>query len=344
LTSPSQSPAEFGQTINHWFELHRRDLPWRRERSPYRVWIAEVMLQQTIVPVVVKRFDEWMERFPSVEVLAGAAESDVIVAWEGLGYYSRVRNLHRAAQLIVERFGGEFPRNRADLEALPGIGEYTASAILSIAIDLPIPALDVNVRRVMARYFGAGMTPRDVHDFLTEAASATSPSVAGEALMELGQLVCTARNPVCGDCPLFETCKTRGELPEEAEKRSRRASVNRRSEIALVVTYADRILIKPAGTEGLFAGLNLLPTLAFTDLTRADLIIGEFLGYDKPLNVKLLTPVTHHFTTNAVKLHPVSVELEEYVAPPEGYGWFPLETISSKAFPSAHRKILRQIR
>jgi len=335
-------PFQFGDLIRLWFSENARDLPWRRERTPYRVWIAEVMLQQTVVPAVAKRFDQWMKLFPTVEALSEAAESEVLAAWEGLGYYSRARNLHKTAQIITQKYGGAFPNDRESLEALSGIGSYTTAAILSMAFDQPVPALDVNVRRVMSRFFGETRTDREVTGFLTEVAIASSPTAAGEALMELGQLICTGRNPNCNNCPFINFCKTRGELASEVERRDKRKTINRRDEIVVVALQAGSILIKPAGKEGLFAGLNLLPTLSTIDLADIEKRVTDYIGEMNVLRIERLKPVMHYFTTNAVRLNPVLVYVKNLQQSSDGFKWAALSTLSTMAFPSAHRKILEQ--
>jgi A/G-specific adenine glycosylase len=202
-----------------WHNTHQRDLPWRTapagERNPYAVWISEVMLQQTRVEVVIGYYNRWMERFPTVQALAAAELQEVLKAWEGLGYYARARNLHRAAQVIVAEHGGIFPSDRAALLALPGIGEYTVGALLSIAYNQPEPLLDGNVKRVLSRILDLDqpidqpavlrLLWRNARQFVAAAA----PGEAGacnEAVMELGALICTPQSPRCLLCPLQELC------------------------------------------------------------------------------------------------------------------------------------------
>ncbi len=227
--SVTERMNDFVSRLLAWYEQHRRHLPWRDHSNPYAVWVSEVMLQQTRVEAVIPYFERWMARFPTLQSLAEASEQEVLRLWEGLGYYSRARNLHRAAQMVMEQFGGVLPRSAEALQRLPGIGRYTAGAIASIAFGLDKPALDGNVRRVYARLFDLEL-PVDSPEGerrLWELATAHLPSGrAGEfnqALMDLGATLCLPRRPRCGRCPLREDCLAyqRGVQEERPRRRLR---------------------------------------------------------------------------------------------------------------------------
>ena len=198
-------------TLLRFYDTRRRALPWRAQPEPYGVWISEVMLQQTRVDAVLPYYRAWMERFPDLATLAGAGVDDVLRAWEGLGYYARARNLHRAALMVRDRFGGELPASAAGLRELPRVGEYTAGAVASIAYGEVVSAVDGNVRRVMARLFDER---EPTTSWLRERAGALvdpeRPGDFNQALMDLGATVCTARAPVCGVCPLAPDCLAAG--------------------------------------------------------------------------------------------------------------------------------------
>jgi A/G-specific adenine glycosylase len=204
--------STFSTLLLSWYKTHARQLPWRENRNPYRIWVSEIMLQQTRVETVVPYFERWMEFFPTVETLAKASQQEVLAAWEGLGYYSRARNLQRTAQVLITEYGGELPKDPTALRKLPGIGRYTAGAIASIAFSLDEPALDGNIRRVLARVFNVDLPARSPQGEkrLWELAEANLPSGhAGEynqALMDLGATICTPRSPVCTECPLTGIC------------------------------------------------------------------------------------------------------------------------------------------
>jgi A/G-specific adenine glycosylase len=201
-------PGLFHAPLLTWFRRHKRDLPWRRNSDPYRVWVSEVMLQQTTVRVVTPYFERFVETFPSVEALAQATEDEVLASWSGLGYYRRARNLHRGAQHIVSAHGGRFPTSLDAALSIPGVGLYTASAVLSISASSPLPVVDGNVKRVLARLVAVGWT-RDA-PYLSLAHALLfhpSPGMWNEALMELGAIVCTPKKPACDMCPLSSYCR-----------------------------------------------------------------------------------------------------------------------------------------
>lgn len=230
------------RALNQWFATSQRVLPWRSEPTLYRVWISEIMLQQTQVVTVVPYFERFLRKFPSVELLAAVDEADVLALWAGLGYYSRARNLRRAAQQIVA--AGDFPRDREGWEALPGVGPYTAGAILSIALDLPEAILDGNVERVLSRVHRVDRAAGDAayksalwdhsRELVAVAAhEGVKPSVLNQALMELGAVICTPRSPRCGECPIAADCEARrgGVQAEYPPRKARKAWVDVREEV-----------------------------------------------------------------------------------------------------------------
>lgn len=251
-----------------WFRRERRELPWRASRDPYRVWISEAMLQQTRVDVVVGYYTRFLARFPTLDALAKAPVDDVLAAWSGLGYYRRARTLHAAARAIVEQHGGRFPSTRESVLELPGIGPYTAGAVLSIAFDAPEALVDGNVARVLARLFE--IDDEDASAAFQERAWSLARALvpakgAGEwnqALMELGALVCTPRNARCDECPLAARCRARdhGRVDELPRKRARRASVEVELTGAWIEAHGTLVLERRAD-GGRMAGLWQLPTI-----------------------------------------------------------------------------------
>ena len=263
--------AGLQRTLGRWFREQRRDLPWRRSRDPYAIWISEAMLQQTRVETVLGYYARFLERFPTVAALAEASEDQVLALWSGLGYYSRARSLHRAARGIVAQHGGELPRTREEWLALPGVGAYTAGAVLSIAFGQPEAAVDGNVQRVFARLFaledaqGSPVLARDCWTL----ARALVPAPGGEctpgdwnqALMELGARVCTPRSPACASCPVRRSCVARaaGREHELPRPRARPAVLDVRLEILVARRDGEVLLVRrPAG--GRMAGLWEFPT------------------------------------------------------------------------------------
>jgi len=212
LTSAMPIPPPIGvrRVLLAWYSRHRRPLPWRENRDPYRVWVSEIMLQQTRVGAVLTRYQQFLKQFPSVEALASARRASVLAAWSGLGYYRRARNLHAAAKLVVGRRKGKFPRTFDEWQELPGIGRYTAAAIASIAFDEPRAALDGNVRRVLVRLLGQRRPPGALWQAAQQLLDPTRPGDFNQAMMELGATICLPASPRCPKCPIESFCRSRG--------------------------------------------------------------------------------------------------------------------------------------
>ncbi len=212
----AKSFASFRRWLLKWYDEHRRDLPWRQTRDPYRIWLSEIMLQQTRVAAVLEHYRIFLERFPDVDALAAATEDSVLAAWSGLGYYRRARMLHRCAKEIMQRHAGSFPQSAELLLQLPGIGRYTAAAIASIAFCEPVAVVDGNVERVLRRLSGMELTKEQNWRQAQAMLAPVRPGDFNQAMMELGARVCVPREPRCLMCPVRKHCATQGELPREA--------------------------------------------------------------------------------------------------------------------------------
>lgn len=269
----AQDLAPSGELLR-WYDRHARVLAWRvrapARPDPYRVWLAEIMLQQTTVAAVGPYFQRFVERWPTVGHLAEAAPEDVLAAWAGLGYYSRARNLHRCARQIVETHGGRFPESEAELLKLPGIGPYTAAAIAAIAFDRPAVVVDGNVERVIARMFAIATPLPAAKAAIREAAAALAPAVRpgdyAQALMDLGATICVPRQPRCMLCPWAHRCaaRRRGE-PERFPAKAGRKARPRRAGIAFVVTRPDgAVWLRRRAEKGLLGGMLGVPTTEWT--------------------------------------------------------------------------------
>lgn len=304
--------------------------PWRKDRTAYRVWVAEVMLQQTVLAAVAPRFEEWVRRFPDVRALAGASEREVVRAWEGLGYYRRARNLHAAARRIVAEHGGEVPSDPEVLRGLPGFGDYTAAAVASIAFGRRVVAVDANVRRIVMRLrgwrsWGAART-RTAKAWLASLMPSRCPGDFNEALMELGQTLCRPGVTDCGRCPLRGVCATarRGGLRRRRGRRPRPGPTELRS-FALVALRGREVLLRP-GRGGLFEGLWTLPRYAawprrFRRLAK----VGE---------------VTHTYTRFRERLEVWLAELRGGARKEDGV-FVDLDEAERFPMPSAHRRALK---
>ncbi len=259
-------PQELASILLPWYDAHQRPLPWRQNPTPYRVWVSEIMLQQTRIEAARGYFERFMAALPTVEALAAASEEQVLKLWEGLGYYSRARNLRRAAQIIVEDHGGTLPMEVTALRKLPGIGEYTAGAIASIAFDRPEPAVDGNVLRICARLtmcpdsIGDPAVKKRFHQQLREQYPATRCGDFTSAIMELGETVCVPGTPDCDACPFAGICMARAagqqtDYPIMPEKKPRKIQPH----TVFILRCGDRVALRQRSAHGLLAGLWELP-------------------------------------------------------------------------------------
>jgi A/G-specific adenine glycosylase len=359
-----------------WFSANARDLPWRRTRDPYAIWVSEIMLQQTQVKTVMPYWERWMRELPTIKAAASASPAKIHKFWEGLGYYTRVRNLQKAARQIVEKHNGKFPNNFDDVLALPGIGRYTAGAICSIAFNQPTPILDGNVIRVLTRVFGIGKNPREkktnarlwqlAEELVGRAVpcpprrgrdTAPSHSSLNQSLMELGALVCTPRQPQCPVCPVKKLCVAFCEgRVTELPSLGKRATATARRFIAFVVERNGNILVRqrPAGVVN--AQLWEFPNAESID-TKPDVkeIFKSIFGIEPP-EVQPFCTVKHSITRYRITLEAFHVHLggTSYTSPlpksaksgthktrPAVTGiWKTPAQMQSLAFTSAHRKVL----
>jgi len=252
------------KNLLRWYERNKRRLPWRSDPAPYRVWVSEIMLQQTQVRTVLPYFERFLARFPDVGSLAAASEQEVLAEWAGLGYYGRARNIHRAAQKIAGEFGGVFPSTPGEWLSLPGIGEYTAGAILSIAFNQPHPVVDGNVRRVMSRLTGLMEPPRESRFWELAAAwvPRDRPSDFNQALMELGALVCLPSGPRCGDCPVASMCAARKlGIQEKIPMRAMPRKAQSVDLVVLAIQHRGSILVSSGTPAPYIPGPFCLPSL-----------------------------------------------------------------------------------
>jgi A/G-specific adenine glycosylase len=258
-SSPGTDLSVFRRALLAWYDENRRDLPWRKTRDPYRIWLSEIMLQQTRVAAVLQHYRLFLKRFPNVRTLAAAPESAVLAVWSGLGYYRRARMLRHCAQEIIGQHRGRFPQSSETLQALPGIGRYTAAAIASIAFAEPVAVVDGNVERVLQRLAGSNLTSKDTWQRAQSLLSQSRPADFNQAMMELGAMVCTPRQPKCDACPLRKWCATQGEAPRTTTPQSQS-----RKEIWCTLDQRDghiRLVQRPAKSS-LMASMWELPQSA----------------------------------------------------------------------------------
>lgn len=262
--------SEVACRLLQWYDAVKRDLPWRENTDPYRVWVSEIMLQQTRVEAVKPYYARWMAAFPSVTALAAAPEEAVLAAWQGLGYYSRARNLHQAAREVTASYGGVMPSEPAAIQELPGIGEYTAGAIASIAYNCRVPAVDGNVLRIYSRLYRigedilSGKVKKQITALVAADIDAARPGDFNQALMDLGSAVCIPGTPRCGDCPLTAVCQalTAGEAHLLPVRRKKKPPTPVKLAAAVIVTEAG-VLLQRRPARGLLAGMWEFPTTEY---------------------------------------------------------------------------------
>lgn len=344
----------FTQRLLDWYDAHRRDLPWRRAPEPYAVWVSEIMAQQTQMDRVVDYFTRWMAVFPDVASLARADEEEVLRLWEGLGYYSRARNMRKAAAVIMDEYGGAFPADPVHIRSLPGVGEYTAGAVASIAFGLPEPAVDANVLRVFARVLDldAPVRSKEVRTVVEETVRSLMPGDrAGDftqALMELGALVCS-KNPRCAECPVSGQCaalaaSTVAERPVvPAPKKTVRINMS-----TGVLLHQDRVLIQKRLPDDVWPGLWEFPGGGIElGETPKQAVAREFMEEVELAvsPVEDITTLTYSYTKYRVTMHCFLCRFENGAGEPvfnEAVtgGFVTPDELSGYAFPAGHRRLI----
>ncbi len=343
-------PSEIASLLLAWYATAGRDLPWRHTRDPYRIWLSEIMLQQTGVDTVVPYYQRFLERFPTVEKLAAAPLDAVIALWAGLGYYSRARNLHAAARVVAERRGGAFPEDLAGLQSLPGVGRSTAGAILSIAFNRKGPILDGNVRRVLCRLIALRDDPRNASSerLLWQWAEAMTPADRphdyAQAIMDLGATVCTPRDPRCPGCPLALLCRGRvlgieGELPARRVKKI----IPQREQVALLIRRGSTFLVCKRPLQGMLGGLWEFPATELGKGESAEGAADRFLR-DLGLNVRLspVGEVRHVYSHFRLLVHVYRGDCQgaAVIAEGEESRWVGVDKLARLPLHGAHKKIL----
>ena len=324
LVSPKKQLAIQNRLLA-WFSRYRRDMPWRSQKSPYRTFVSEIMLQQTQVKTVIPYFERWMKIFPDIETLARSPIDRVLKLWEGLGYYSRARNFHKAAQIIADKFAGKIPSDYETLLALPGIGKYTAGAIASIAFQKRVPLVDGNVARVFSRLFLIRqdiLKPKTQALFYELAASLVpekNPGDFNQALMELGSLVCFTEMPNCAACPIAAQCLARKKRCQEALPIKSKAAKKETLKLAVgIVKRNGHILVRKRPNQGIWAGLWEFPNIELSHEKNPGLKLRQALNQKLRLPLQKIrsgTPFVHHLTHRAISFYPFIFQTGAHAKP-----------------------------
>lgn len=355
-SAPGTDPG-FAQAVIEWQRRHgRHSLPWQGSREPYRIWLSEVMLQQTQVSAVIPYYTRFLEQFPDVLALANAPQSEVMALWSGLGYYSRARNLHRCAQIVRDAHGGKFPGTAAELAELPGIGRSTAAAIAAFAYGERAAILDGNVKRVLCRVFGIEGWPgtRAVEEDLWRRAEALLPDEAEpgalaaamqsytQGLMDLGAGLCTRGQPACEACPLTQRCVAHatGRAAQLPTPRPKKTNPHRTAHM-LLLTHNDQVLLEQRGPSGIWGGLLSLPEVANSEADEQE-VKRLAAAHGRIREVRPLPPVTHVFTHFTLHFTPWLVELDQRydMCGESALQWTAMSGLQQAALPAPVKKLL----
>jgi A/G-specific adenine glycosylase len=343
--STDERPGIASRLLAWHAQAGRHDLPWQRDRNAYRVWVSEVMLQQTQVSTVIPYFERFMRRFPDVRALADAPDDEVLHLWTGLGYYARARNLLRAARVVRDAHGGEFPRDIDAVIGLPGIGRSTAGAILALSDDQRHPILDGNVKRVLARYHAVDGAPDEAATLssLWDLAEANTPAkevaTYTQAIMDLGATVCTRGKPRCAECPLARDCRAHssGRETEFPAPKARRAARKQKHSVMVVAKRADRVLLVQRPPSGIWGGLWCLPE--FGDREAAAAFVSEELGIAG--STRALPDIEHSFTHFDLVITPLVARCRDTSSVRDGGTmWYDLREPARVGLPAPIQKLL----
>lgn len=381
LLTLAESLADFAHKLVMWFEMNQRPLPWRETTVPYRILVSETMLQQTRVETVIPYYFRFLERFPNESALANAAEPDVLKLWEGLGYYSRARNLQKAMRVVIDEYGGAIPDDATAIRGLPGVGPYTTGALMSIAFNRPLAAVDGNVLRVMSRYLGISdcvddaSVKKDITEVVQQAVETSVPRLFTQALMELGATVCLPRHPQCLACPVRDGCcaAEQGQtdiLPRKRPKKARRQVTI----VALWLEHQGQLVVQQRRDEGLLASMWQLPCVELpkavvdgdecqeiartrlrelltgnTDIektSQASLAVREGVANDLT-DFVVLTEAKHLFTHlewHVVVVRPVDYHTQTFSeALSENVRLVPIDELQNLAWPKVYTTILGNV-
>ncbi|MFA6024767.1 MAG: A/G-specific adenine glycosylase [Candidatus Gracilibacteria bacterium] len=350
----TEERAEISKGLLRWFATHQRPLPWRKHYAPYEVWISEIMLQQTQVATMLPYFNRWMKALPSIKAVAQAREEDLIKLWEGLGYYSRVKNIHKAARILVEKNEGRFFEKYEDIVKLPGIGPYTAAAICSIAFEQDFPVVDGNVVRVLSRL---GDFREDVRYFkkaFWEEAGRFLPKgqarAFNQALMEFGALQCTPKSPACSKCPLQSLCKAAASGTQEFLPNKGPSSSKIPIQVVIaVITKNGKVFVQKRRDTGLMAGLWEFPGGQVENGETLEEALHREIEEELAIRVKNLRffmNIKHAYTKYTVDLHCFLADFDSGTVNLNAASesrWLKPEQLSQLAFPAANVKLIHKL-
>jgi A/G-specific adenine glycosylase len=344
---------QFSQRVLTWFDQHgRKHLPWQKPRSPYRVWVSEIMLQQTQVATVIEYFQRFIKRFPDLKTLANAELDDVLTVWAGLGYYSRARNLHRTAQIIQQQYRGKFPRDLAALQTLPGIGRSTAGAIMALSMNKRAAILDGNVKRVLSRFLAVEGLPTDAKIIkqLWNIAEKYTPQIRvadyTQAIMDLGAMICTRSKPQCHACPLQKNCSAykQGNPEQYPTKKITKALPVRAINLLILQNHKGEIFLEKRPPIGIWGGLWSLPECP-VDQDVKQWCAEKYFCKTKPH--KTLSSFRHTFSHFHLDITPIIITVNNWQPPlmeAENLAWCDVAQLPTKGLAAPVKRLLKDIK
>jgi A/G-specific adenine glycosylase len=373
LNTIKENMPQLVHTLVTWYLANQRPMPWRQSSDPYAIWISETMLQQTQVDTVIPYYQRFMTAFPTVFALALASETDVLNYWQGLGYYSRARNLHRAAQIVAQDHDGNVPADAEAFRRLPGVGPYTTGAVQSIAFNQPVPAIDGNVLRVFSRFRGipdaveSTSAKRLIYTEIEQWMTVSEPRHLTQALMELGAVVCKPRNPNCADCPIQSGCFAKAHNQVNHLPIRRKRAARKQAEVAaLWLTKEDAIMLEQRAGEGLLANMWQLPAIEVTKNTNSvadldllpsiqlsgiiwrltgDEVAGNRVAEAPPMEFVEVAQEKHVFTHLEWRVrvfHPMGLQV--FLDPlPGNYTWVGMNELEKYPLPRVYEKLIEQL-
>lgn len=341
----------FSQDLNRWYSKHKRDLPWRRTKDAYKIWVSEIMLQQTTVNAVIPYYERWIKTFPTIHDLAKAPLQSVLKQWQGLGYYNRVKNLHKAASMLIDQHKGLLPKDPIAIRSLPGFGPYTTGSVLSIAYDIPLTIIDANVRRLVMRLLalpGFADTKQDIkiNEFLLKVLPARNVGDFNQALMELGALVCRTKEPLCTLCPVSKYCQAFKQGKQEIIPQPKKKIIKDIQAVIAIIKKGDRYFIQKRPSKGLLADLWEFPggKIKAGESKKQALVreLKEEMG-GRLKSSKHLFDVTHFYTQFRVNLSVFACVLPKEPKTDTTHKWVSFKDFSKYPMPSGSAKIIENL-
>jgi A/G-specific adenine glycosylase len=343
--------AGFSRALLPWYQKNARDLPWRHTRDPYKIWISEIMLQQTTVATVISYYERWIKIFPRLPDVAAAHLSKILTTWQGLGYYQRARNIHKTAKLICKKYNGQFPSDRDVLRSFPGFGPYTTGAVLSIAFDQREPIIDANVRRVVMRFLslkGEADTKKDrsIYSFLDVVMPFRDMSSFNQALMELGALVCVSGEPLCAVCPMARSCRAYQKKLQNAIPLVRQKSIHKIEAAVAIIKDQGKYYLQKRPSGGLLAGMWEFPGGKIKVLENPREALKRELKEELGVcirSARCLFTVQHAYTKFRVKLHVFECSVDSLPRQDQTHRWVRPGAFKKIPLPAATVKVIDKL-